>query len=146
MMHSVNIYCISDCVAIRLFYSLNEIVFVSHFWHNVTASARGFWIYLHFTERREWRDATEPAHNQHVHVFERVKEWHSCCLLSDRLTEEYVYFLKSTFSLMFSCNTGAINEARERALKSEAWINYRLTDELGLFSYAKLQTFKGRCL
>lgn len=29
------------------------------------------------------------------------------CLLSDRLTEEYMYFLKSTFCLMFSCNTGA---------------------------------------
>jgi len=64
-------------------FSLNE-QFVSHFWHNVIVSAcvhaRGFWIYLHLTERREWRDAAEPAcvwsHNQHLHVCECVKEWH----------------------------------------------------------------------
>ncbi len=51
---------------------------------------------------------------------------------------------------MFSCNTGAINEARERALKSEALINYRLTDELGFHmqscKYLRKDAYSGNCV
>lgn len=118
---------------------------------SITVSAcvhtRGFWIYLHFTERTQWRDAKKQTvcglTTMHVHVCECVKVRHRETELS--AVRRVCVPSEVYFCLAFSCNTRAnlsMKHVKERS-SQKPWL---ITDGSINWMCFLLQTFTGRCL